>query len=107
MLETEQVKQIAVYMGTAYFIRDDKVMALKVDDTFAELDPLNNGYNHEVLKHMSKVDDYSIDISDGELAIFKHTYDPKTHTNGKEQVCRYEFTNESICLAYIAVMESK
>ena len=110
MLTTEQVKKIAEYMGVKTEIVGGKLLTLS-DKGFSlgfdaqygvEFSPCEDDINHQVFKALvdeCKKRKLKIIIEDGEIFINKIVGEPFFYSP--------KFNNEPICLAYLAVMESK
>lgn len=106
MLNTEQVKKIAEHMWPEAKLHGPSKCCRYIgveSDTFI---PLGNEDNHLILKALGdecKKRELDIHIVGGELII-----DHVDMISGEVEIdFRDEFNNESICLAYLAVMESK
>lgn len=112
MLNQDQLQKIAEYMGY-----EERIVHLTGNSSMTvtdfpdggfitkKVDFLTDEYNHKVFKALldeCKKRDWAVDVGQGIL-----TVGPWNETFGIVEVFEGEFNNEAICLAYLAVMDSK
>ena len=105
MLTTEQGKKIAEYLGIEVQLLGSHWFSTDLEGRIHKFDPVEvNSINHVAFKELvgeCKKEDINIAIEEGVILL------AALRLNSVFPVFTGEFNNESICHAYIAVMESK